>query len=244
MNELMLIDERNVLGKDFKMYGDINNPLFLARDVAEWIEYSQSSANKMLASVDSDEKLVGTILRSGQKRDMWFLTEDGLYEVLMQSRKPIAKAFKKQVKQILKQIRHTGGYIPVNSQDDDFLIMAKAHQILERTLQRKNQIILELQPKADTYDMIMLDEGTFDMNSVAKMVGMGEYKLFSYLRDKKVLFYNSNKCNVPFERFRYNGCFKVVDAMCPDGNARAVTRVTQKGIDYICKLIREDKEIA
>lgn len=242
MNELMLIDERNVLGKDFKMYGDIENPLFLAKDVAQWIEHNKP--HEMIINVDPDEKLKAIIPLSGQRREMWFLTEDGLYEVLMQSRKPIAKAFKKQVKQILKQIRHTGGYIPLSTTDDDITIMAKAHQILERTLQKKNQIILELQPKADTYDMIMLDEGTFDMNSVAKMVGMGEYKLFSYLRDKKVLFYNSNKCNVPFERFRYNGCFKVIDAMCPDGNARAVTRVTQKGVDYICKLIREDKEIA
>ena len=65
MNELMLIDERNVLGKDFKMYGDIENPLFLARDVAEWIEYDVSSTNRMISSVDNDEKLLGTIFRSG-----------------------------------------------------------------------------------------------------------------------------------------------------------------------------------
>ena len=51
-----------------------------------------------------------TIYASGQNREMWFLTEDGLYEVLMQSRKPIAKEFKKQVKQILKEIRKHGMY--------------------------------------------------------------------------------------------------------------------------------------
>jgi prophage antirepressor-like protein len=47
---------------------------------------------------------------SGQLRKMWFLTEDGLYEVLMQSRKPIAKEFKRQVKIILKDIRRHGLY--------------------------------------------------------------------------------------------------------------------------------------
>nr|WP_296047659.1 BRO family protein [uncultured Blautia sp.] len=44
-------------------------------------------------------------------QEYWFLTEDGLYEVLMQSRKPKAKEFKKEVKKILKSIRKTGGYV-------------------------------------------------------------------------------------------------------------------------------------
>ena len=52
-----------------------------------------------------DEKLKCLLSTSGQRREMWFLTEDGLYEVLMQSRKPIAKAFKKEVKQNIKSHR-------------------------------------------------------------------------------------------------------------------------------------------
>lgn len=56
--------------------------------------------SRMVNLVDGDEKLKRTIYVSGQNREMWFLTEDGLYEVLMQSRKPIAKAFKKEVKKI------------------------------------------------------------------------------------------------------------------------------------------------
>lgn len=62
-------------------------------------------------TVDEDEKLTHTIYASGQNRKMWFLTENGLYEVLMQSRKPIAKQFKKQVKEILKSIRKHGAYM-------------------------------------------------------------------------------------------------------------------------------------
>ena len=52
---------------------------------------------KMLSVVDDGEKLKRTLYVSGQNREMWFLTEDGLYEVLMQSRKPIAKKFKRWV---------------------------------------------------------------------------------------------------------------------------------------------------
>ena len=53
--QLTVFDERTILGKEFKMYGDIENPLFLAKDVAEWIEHSNPS--KMLNTVDEDEKV-------------------------------------------------------------------------------------------------------------------------------------------------------------------------------------------
>ena len=99
-NEIQVLDDRYILGKRVKTYGDIENPLFLARDVAEWIEHSRAS--EMLKGIDKEEKLMQTIIASGQRREMWFLTEDGLYEVLMQSRKPVAKEFKKKVKNMLK----------------------------------------------------------------------------------------------------------------------------------------------
>lgn len=96
--------------KNFRIYGTKENPLFLAKDVANWIEHSDVST--MLRKVDEDEKVTNNVCTLGGNQEMWFLTEDGLYEVLMQSRKPIAKAFKKEVKAILKQIRQTGGYVP------------------------------------------------------------------------------------------------------------------------------------
>ena len=70
----------------------------------------------MLANVDEDEKTTRKIIPNGSnyKTEAWFLTEDGLYEVLMQSRKPKAKEFKKEVKKILKSIRKTGGYVVGN----------------------------------------------------------------------------------------------------------------------------------
>lgn len=98
MNKLMIFEERKVLGKDFKIYGTKENPLFLARDVANWIEHSHIT--KMLNNIDEEEKIKhlctnGTgVLQNNT--EYWFLTEDGLYEVLMQSRKKIAKQFKKR----------------------------------------------------------------------------------------------------------------------------------------------------
>jgi len=58
----------------------LGNPLFLAKDVAEWIDYSKDKVGQILKTVDEDEKVTSPIHYSGQVRNMYFLTEDGLYE--------------------------------------------------------------------------------------------------------------------------------------------------------------------
>ena len=60
-NGLKIIDERELLGKQFKIYGDFENPLFLAKDVAEWIDYEISNVSKMVKNVDDDEKIITRI---------------------------------------------------------------------------------------------------------------------------------------------------------------------------------------
>jgi prophage antirepressor-like protein len=110
-NELTVIEQREVLGKTFKIYGSLDDPLFLARDVAEWIEYDVSKSSRLVEAIDDEtEKQTCSTFYGGQVRDMWFVTEDGLYEILMTSKKPIAKKFKKEVKVILRTIRKTGHY--------------------------------------------------------------------------------------------------------------------------------------
>ena len=106
---LTVINEQEVLGRHFRIFGTVENPLFLAKDVAKWIEHSDVST--MMRNVDPDEKVTNNVCTPGGVQTSWFLTEDGLYEVLMQSRKPIAKQFKKEVKKILKSIRKNGAYI-------------------------------------------------------------------------------------------------------------------------------------
>ena len=108
VREISIIGRSNFLGHEIDVYGTAYEPLFLAKDVASWIEHSDVST--MMRNVDEDEKLIQTMFASGQRRDVWFLTEAGLYEVLMQSRKPQAKQFKKKVKEILITIRRTGEF--------------------------------------------------------------------------------------------------------------------------------------
>lgn len=238
MNEVLtVIQETEILGKKIKVYNNIETPLFLASDVAEWIEHSQTS--KMVKSVDDDEKLMGTLFLSGQNRDAWFLTEDGLYEVCMQSRKPIAKKMKKEIKKYLKSIRLTGAAIPHGREQE---MVNYYFSSLSSDLQGKivNELIEKNKELQTFYDDLMNTEGLMQMNTVAKELGIGEYTLFAYLRGKKVLFYDKDMVNVPYERFRKEGKFAVKETPCRDGKIRSVTYSTKKGLDYIRKLLRKD----
>ena len=108
MKEITLISKSTFLGKEIDVYGNAETPLFLAKDVAAWIEHSDVSM--MMRNVDDEEKVTSIVCTPEGNQNAWFLTEDGLYEVLMQSRKPQAKQYKKGVKEILKSIRRTGCY--------------------------------------------------------------------------------------------------------------------------------------
>lgn len=134
MDHLKIIDKREVLGKQFRIYGTFENPLFLAKEVAEWIDYSKREdgsyqVGQMLKSIESDEKI--STVNNLNGKEVWFLTEDGLYEVLMQSRKPIAKQFKKKVKEILKDIRKHGMYATEELLDNPDLLIQVATALKE-----------------------------------------------------------------------------------------------------------------
>lgn len=131
--ELKVIDKREILEQEITTYGDLDNPIFLAKDVANWIEHTDLS--RMVNLVDEDEKLKRTLYVSGQRREMWFLTEDGLYELLMQSRKPIAKQFKKQVKKMLKELRlKTNPYLSLSKELQAILTIDKKQQLMEEDI--------------------------------------------------------------------------------------------------------------
>lgn len=144
---IKVIAEKEVCGKTFRVYNTPENPLFLAKDVAQWLGYveNKNMAPSMCRYVDENEKVKATVRlpwgNSYKRQNAWFLTEEGLYEVTMQSRLPKAKQFKKEVKKMLKQIRLTGGYIPTNANMADDKLMAKAYEIAQRTINmRVNQL--------------------------------------------------------------------------------------------------------
>ena len=157
MNEIKVINKSMLLGKEINVYGSVDDPLFLAKDVAEWIEHTQPS--KMVETVDEDEKLMGTIFLSGQNREVWMLTEDGLYEVLMQSRKPIAKQFKKGVKEILKTIRKTGSYSVSKPLSQLEVLQMAVNQMVEqeKRLSGVERLALEQKERLDKMELEQAD---------------------------------------------------------------------------------------
>lgn len=238
---LTVIQETDILGKKIEMYGSIENPLFLAKDVAEWIDYSISNVSKMLKSVDCDEKTTRKFCTSGSnyQTEAWFLTEDGLYECCMQSKKPIAKQMKKEIKQYLKSIRLTGAAIPEGREEE---MVSKYFPSFSKEVQTEmvNDLIRQNKELKQFYDDLMNTEGLMSINTMAKELGIGEYKLFDFLRRKKVFFYDKDMVNIPYERFRKEGKFAVKETPCHDGRIRSVTYGSKKGLDYVRKLLRKN----
>lgn len=236
MNELQVIKEQEVLGKDFKVYGSVDEPLFLAKDVANWIEHSDVSM--MLKKIDEDEKLLQRLFVSGQNREMWFLTENGLYEVLMQSRKPIAKQFKKEVKKILKQIRQTGGYIPFSQEESNEEILARALIIAQNTLDKKNKMIEEMQPKVKYHDEVLNVDKLVTTTDIAKDLGMTARQLHNKLHDMKIIFKTGN-------HWTFYAKYQTRIPLYADyqiGEHGQILKWTERGRKWIIKLLNEQKE--
>lgn len=144
MEEIKIISKSTFLDKEIDVWGSVENPLFRANDVQNWL--GLKNVSRAVANVDEEERLNLKLSRGGS---MWFLTEEGVYELLMQSRKPIAKQFKKGVKAILHEIRIKGGYIASSVNDTPEAIMARALKIADETLKRNEQRVRELEAQTE-----------------------------------------------------------------------------------------------
>lgn len=247
MKQLQVIHEQIVLTKRFKVYGTLENPLFLAKDVADWIEHSNT--RMMLKSVDEDEKVVNNVYTLGGTQETWFLTEDGLYEVLMQSRKPIAKQFKKQVKAILKEIRLNGGYIATSEDDDEMTILAKGFLIAQKTIENnkkkimEQQLIIEAQkPKVLFAEAIQASKTSILIGEFAKIlkqngVEIGQKRLFEWLRENGYLIKRKGSdYNSPTQKSMELGLFEIKETPIHHNSGEIsinrTSKITGKGQAY------------
>lgn len=185
--EMKLIEKINILGKILKIYGDKENPLFLAKDIAEWIDHTDVSM--MCKNLEFEiEKLVQTILVSGQNREVTFLTEYGVYEVLMTSRKKIAKEFRKGFKNFLRDWRL--GKIKVTENSNNNLLQV-AQNLLNVCTEHENRINT-LEDKIE--NSIVLE--TYQRGIVQKAINRRVYARYEELREsieKKELYSNIHR---------------------------------------------------
>ena len=172
-----VLKQTELLGQQFAVYGTPQEPLFKAQEVASML--SLKNVSDMIQRVDEEER---SKLNLGRQGETWMLTENGLYEVLMQSRKPIAKSFKKGVKSILKEIRTNGGYIATQQEDTPELIMARALQVAQSTIERhqrqlqaaqavithQSEQLKEQAPKVEYTDNVLNASTTYTSTQMAK----------------------------------------------------------------------------
>jgi anti-repressor protein len=249
MEKLQIIEQREVLGKEFKIYGDFENLLFLAKDVAEWIEHSNTRV--MLNTVDENEKVVNNVYTLGGVQESWFLTEDGLYEVLMQSRKPIAKAFKKEVKIILKTIRQNGMYVTDKLLDDPDLAIKAFTKLKEEREKRKalETQIEEDKPKVLFANAVETSKSTILIGDLAKIlkqngIDIGQKRLFSWLRDNGYLIKrNGSDYNMPTQMSMELKLFEIKETAVThsDGHitVNKIPKVTGKGQIYFINKFKQ-----
>lgn len=204
--QIQVLKQTELCGRQFAVYGTAERPMFLAKEIASVIGHSDVST--MMRAVDDDEKEANNVCTLGGSQTAWFLTEDGLYELLMQSRKPVAKDFKRGVKTILKEIRRTGGYIAAKEDETPAEIMARALKVADATLKRQEQRLqmLEgrvevqqehirvLEPKAEYTDEVLQSPNTYTFTQMAKELDFRTVAhLTAYLKKKGIIFRQSGR---------------------------------------------------
>jgi len=257
-NVLTVISEQIILGKTFRIYGTFENPLFMVKEIAEWIEYDISKSSRLIESLDEEEKARHNVSTLGGVQETWFVNEDGMYEVLMQSRKPIAKQFKKQVKIVIKSIRKNGAYmteevIEKTLTDPDFIIQLATQLKEERIkriasenkIQEQKLLIAEQKPKVAMADRLFICDAEVNIGEVAKLFNeklrkgksIGRTLLFEILREHEILMVYGSEKNNPRQKYIDNGCFVLKTSTFDNGyggtKMSSTTKVTPKGIQWL-----------
>ena len=249
--QLQIIEEREVFEKNFRIYGNFENPLFLAKDVAEWIDYDKEKVGQMLNNIEDEEKMTLPIHYSGQVRNMWFVTEDGLYEVLMQSRKPVAKEWKKKVKEILKEIRKTGKYENNSQYPQDYISALEEFVKLQKEKIVREKKLKEAEEKRDKMISYInfkfrFARTTYTTTEIAKTLGFSSAKqLGEILQEYGILkrsFYTFTYTNGDTEEKSYLELTQKYSAkdyaiLDTKRNGARVLRWKEAGIYFICDLL-------
>lgn len=183
-------------------------PWFCLRDVCKVLGLKQGDVCQRLA-----KGLVSTqpLSTRGGTQMANFVNEDGLYDVILDSRKPSARAFRKWVtSEVLPQIRKTGGYIPLNAEDDEKTILAKALRIANRTLEQKDELIEAQRPKVEFADAVTTGDGCILISEMAKLLTRNGYvtgrtRLFRWMRENGYIFKRSTE---PIQRWVEEGLFR------------------------------------
>ena len=215
-------------------------PYFVAKDVAEVLGYTNS--RKAVSDHCKKAERIGGNESLHLDPQTTIIPESDVYRLIMRSNLPSAERFETWVtEEVLPSIRKTGSY----SMRPEIQI-ANALVLATKMLEDSQKLIEHMQPKAEFYDAVTGSGDAVDIGTVAKVLncGVGRTRLFSLLREEKILMVN----NQPYQEYIDRGYFRVIETSFqkPDGSTHInyKTVVYQKGIDFIRRRIQDIREAA
>ena len=228
MNELQVFNssefgEIRTITKD-------DEPMFCLIDICKALE--MSNPTMVAQRLDDDER---TKLDLGRQGETNFITESGLYAVILRSDKPNAKKFRKWVtSEVLPSIRKNGGYIVGQENMTDDELMAKAllvanNKIAERDkiIEQKQARIEQMKPKEIFADAVATSHTSILVGDLAKLIcqngyQIGQKRLFDWLRANGYLIKTGSSYNMPMQRYVEQGLFEIKESnlVNPDGSVR------------------------
>ena len=248
MNELQIFENKE-FGKIRSL--EINNePYFIGKDIAEILGYERAD-NAIRNHVDEDDKLMHQISASGQSRNMTIINESGLYSLIMSSKLPSAKKFKRWVtSEVLPSIRKTGGYIFGEENMNEDELIATAMQVMNKKIEalkleniQQRQIIGELESKADYTDTILQSKDTVTVTAIAKDYGETATAFNKILHNLKIQYKQSGQWFL-YDKYQKHGYTqsKTTKYEKRDGSVGSSlnTEWTQKGRLFLYNKLKEN----
>ncbi len=222
--------------------------MFVGKDIADILEYT-NTAKAIRDHVDEEDKLTERIVLSGQNREVIFINESGLYSLILSSKMPKAKEFKRWVtSEVLPSIRKHGVYaIDEVLANPDILINALQELKKEReeklalkhlSLIQKQQIS-ELQPKASYYDLILQNTNTVPITQIAKDYGMSG-RGFNALLHELGVQYKFRKTWLLYQQYADCGYTQSRTHQIDENRSVMHTYWTQKGRIFIYELLKDE----
>lgn len=190
-------------------------PWFVGKDVAERLGYTNPQ-KAIRDHVDDEDKGVNEMFTPGGKQQVPIINESGLYSLVLSSKLPTAKAFKRWItSEVIPSIRKNGGYINGQDQLSPEELMARALVVAQQTLADRERRISELtvttqimQPKAEYFDQIVDRNLLTNFRETAKQLGIKEKTFIQFLIDHKYLYRDKRGKLMPYAD-KNNGLFEV-----------------------------------
>ena len=194
MNEIQIFQNQE-FGAIRTLSNEQGEPMFCAKDLAEALGYS-NGRDAVRKHVDGEDKTTVAICDTGSnyKSQAIFINESGLYSLILSSKLEGAKRFKHWVtSEVLPSIRKQGGYMIARPYESDEEIMARALQIMQATLQRRDEQIAKLQPRADYADHVLDSVSCFTTTQLAKELDMTAQELNRLLCEMRIQYWQSGQ---------------------------------------------------